>query len=114
MKKKTSTPNTEKENSIMNEQNELKPFHESILPFLRQCKLDPTSEQFRWCTKLIRATNIPKGHDQIAAALNEVMARPGAEKWFKDYEETTDGLNKQKAAAEAKSAAEQTAKDTVE
>ena len=79
----------------------LRPFHETIVEAIRVCG-PASSGRIFILTRLIRDTAIPKGHDQILAAIDEYFDFPGSTKYARDIREVKESLLAQKAAVHAK------------
>lgn len=76
---------------------EWKPFHESVVDAIRNAS---TSTEMHLLATLIRSTNIPKGHNEIAAAWKEGCQRVGLE----DGLGVSRNLERQKREVEEKAA----------
>lgn len=76
----------------------VRPFHETIVEAIRVCG-PASSGRIFILTRLIRDTAIPKGHDQILAAIDEYFDFPGSNKYARDIREVKESLLAQKQAA---------------
>ena len=77
----------------------LRPFHETILFSLRSCDLATDEEKVR-ILRLICQTRIPKGHDEILAAIDEVLSTLDIHKWSDTIRRTKESVLAQKKIAE--------------
>jgi hypothetical protein len=86
---------------------ERKPFHESIIDVLNNYKARPGDEYLllNFLGKLLRATKIPKGHNDLIAAWQGFIRRNWG--YFDDFWGVVDVLIEQRQEAEAKKAAKQ-------
>jgi hypothetical protein len=81
---------------------QLLPFHESIVKAIRT---KGSEEDFLTLAMLIESTKIPKGHDEIIAAIDECWGP--LEYWKKNIASLKANLLAQKEAVEASKAASQ-------
>lgn len=78
-----------------------RPFHETIVDAIRHCSSPSTGEIIR-LFRLIEETKIPKGHDEIIAAIDSYFNFPGANKWSREIREMKESILEQKKAAAQK------------
>lgn len=78
-----------------------RPFHETIVDAIRRCSYPSTGEITR-LLRLIEETKIPKGHDEIIAAIDAFFKFPGADKWAREIREVKESILEQKRAAAQK------------
>ena len=79
----------------------VRPFHESIVDAIRRCP-SPSSGEILRLLQFIKETTIPKGHDEIIAAIDHYFDFVGAGKWAREIREVKEHLLDQKKAATAK------------
>ncbi|MFH1631935.1 MAG: helix-turn-helix domain-containing protein [bacterium] len=72
-----------------------RPFHETIVDAIRSCPSPSTGEIFR-LFRLIRQTKIPKGHDEIVAAIDKAFDFPGSSKYAREVNATRASVLAQK------------------
>ena len=82
-------------------QKEFRPFHETIIAAINRCPGPANREIFRLFV-LIKETRIPKGHDEIIAAIDEFFAFAGSSKWARDIRLVKESILEQKLASEQK------------
>lgn len=80
---------------------ERKPFHETIVGAIKRCPAPSNGEIFR-LFRLIKETEIPKGHDKIIAAIDEYFYFPGAGKYTRAISEVKNSILEQKKNEEEK------------
>lgn len=85
----------------------VRPFHETIVEAIRTCGPASTGRIFL-LTRLIRDTKIPKGHDEILAAIDEFFDFPGSNKYARDLREVRESLLAQKEAVTKKAGVSET------
>ncbi len=73
-----------------------RPVHETIVEAIRRCNPSPSSGEILHLFQLIKDTTIPKGHDEIIAAINEYFRFPGGEKWAREIREVRESILEQK------------------
>lgn len=78
-----------------------RPFHETIVDAVHRCS-SPSNGEILRLFQLIKDTKIPKGHDEIIAAIDEYFDFPGAEKWAREIREVVESLRDQKQASAKK------------
>lgn len=87
------------------EQVTTRPFHETIVDAIQRCP-GPSSREFLLLFQLIKDTKIPKGHDEIIAAIDKFFDFPGAGKWTRDIREVKESILEQKQASAKKTEGE--------
>lgn len=71
------------------------PFHETIVEAIGRCGSPSTGEILR-LFQLIKKTKIPKGHDEIIAAIDKFFDFPGSGKWAHEIMEVKESVLSQK------------------
>jgi len=79
----------------------LRPFHETIVDAIRRCSSPSTGEIIRLFA-LIEQTEIPEGHDEIIAAIDEFFGFSGGEKWAYDIRRVKESILAQKEKSKTK------------
>ena len=80
----------------------VRPFHETIVEAIRRCDLMKWRREMFFLFQLIKETKIPKGHDEIIAAIDQSFDFPEAEKWPIEKRLVKESLLAQKQAASQK------------
>ncbi|MFH1112004.1 MAG: hypothetical protein V1712_02950 [Patescibacteria group bacterium] len=81
-----------------------RPFHETIIDAIRNASSLKSNDPLMCLAKLIKETEIPKGHDEIIAAWNQRLP----ELWSgEDFGVPADLLEQKQEAAEKEKAKEQ-------
>ncbi len=88
----------------MPERSVLKPFHETIITAIRNCHPSPSDGAIFNLLNLVRETMIPKGHDEIIAAIDKYFDFPGSDKYARDIRLVKESLLAQKTTYEKASA----------
>lgn len=83
------------------EQIRTRPFHETIVEAIRRCPC-PSSAEILRLFQLIKETRIPKGHDEIIAAIDKYFDFPGAGKWAREIRVVKEAIIEQKQASAKK------------
>lgn len=78
-----------------------RPFHETIIEAIGRCP-SPRSNQIFNLLELIKETTIPKGHDEIIAAIEEYFNIPNRQAFARDIREVKENLLARKRASEEK------------
>jgi len=84
------------------EQAATRPFHETVVEAIQRCS-SPSSGEILRLFQLIKETKIPKGHDEIIAAIDKFFDFPGAGKWAREIREVKEAVLGQKQASAKKS-----------
>ncbi|HSV94616.1 MAG TPA: hypothetical protein VLH94_01365 [Spirochaetia bacterium] len=71
------------------------PFHQTIVEAIERCPSPSTGEIFR-LFRLIRATEITEGHDEIVTAIDNFFDFPGAGKYAQEIRWVKECLETQK------------------
>ena len=79
---------------------ETRPFHETIVEAIQRCA---SGSEIMSLAQLIEATTIPKGHDEIIAAIDKFFDFSGANRWTRQILEVKKSILKQKKASAEKS-----------
>jgi len=79
------------------------PFHETVVNAIRNCNPSPSTGHILQLFNLIKETNIPKGYDEIVAAIDDYFNFPGATKWAREIREVKENLLEQKRVSIEKS-----------
>jgi len=87
------------------EQVAVRPFHETIVEAIGRCP-SPSNGEILHLFQLIKDTKIPKGHDEIIAAIDKFFDFPGAGKWAREIREVKESVLGQKQASAKKSEGE--------
>lgn len=84
---------------------ERKPFHESVVDTIRYVVESTGMSEMALLAKLIKETDIPKGHDDILATWNQLRSQHGYPEGSVDVYDVIADVRAQKDDAAAKEAA---------
>ncbi len=76
-----------------------RPFHETIIGAIKRCPSSPSTGEIFRLFKHIETTKIPKGHEEIIAAIDQYFDFPGGKKWARDVKQVKESILRKKQAA---------------